>query len=405
MGSGSTAWQENEDKWEVLGLKRSDVSRLSTLFDTIDRDGSGSIDMFEFLMAVDIERSSFSAMIFDIFASDEGSQISFLQFALALWNFCSLGESQLCSYAFECFATKVKGKWRLTDYETLLNCIYGIGDSKERRMTQNYFDSVRGPFTLERWTEWTKHNSRALFPIFDIQHRMRRRCVGMRFWRRQQKMRNEESWDDIQKRLDSADLKRKRRLINFDDRTPLSDEDEDQMTTFTELSAGDNMRTSNLRTRGMTQPSSFPTGGVEEVRAVRKIRVVPTASTRRASRLPQLAVLPSPEPPPRKKYKPTDPIRIKAKIFVPSKRTRVEAVRLLRALRKPPKTEEQSRRRITEPTTMTSRLVMEICHNGPEKLAAAQRRISIVRAVASRRKGYRVFSEPSDLERACGAEW
>ena len=59
------------------------LKRLMKVFRRGDRDGSGEIDMFEFCMLLDIERTPFAERAFGAFDADGSGQIDYREFVMA----------------------------------------------------------------------------------------------------------------------------------------------------------------------------------------------------------------------------------------------------------------------------------------------------------------------------------
>ena len=89
------------EQFSALGFTSSDLSYLKEMFDKADADGSGEISLFEMLQFLDIERTKFSKRVFAIFDEDLSGEIDFREFAVAMWNYCTLGKSALCLFAFQ----------------------------------------------------------------------------------------------------------------------------------------------------------------------------------------------------------------------------------------------------------------------------------------------------------------
>ena len=68
MGSGASVLKEIRQEWldifRAMKLRNSEVKKLFNIYNTVDVDRSGSIDVVELLMFLDIERTSFSERIF-----------------------------------------------------------------------------------------------------------------------------------------------------------------------------------------------------------------------------------------------------------------------------------------------------------------------------------------------------
>ena len=61
--------------------------KLKKVFDSADQSGDGEVDIHEFLMYLDMERTKLIEHIFRQFDTDGGDSLSFKEFALALWTF------------------------------------------------------------------------------------------------------------------------------------------------------------------------------------------------------------------------------------------------------------------------------------------------------------------------------
>lgn len=72
-----------KEEFEKLQLSEFDIRRLYSIFRHIDVDGSGTIDILELLMFLDIERTKFSRQVFSIM--DEVILFFFLSFSLSLF--------------------------------------------------------------------------------------------------------------------------------------------------------------------------------------------------------------------------------------------------------------------------------------------------------------------------------
>ena len=88
----------NDKKWnktvaplrptfESLGLKEDDVARLHEQFLKIDKDGSGTIELWEMLDHLDLKRNRFAKRVFAIFDVDGSNEIDFKEFVVALWQY------------------------------------------------------------------------------------------------------------------------------------------------------------------------------------------------------------------------------------------------------------------------------------------------------------------------------
>ena len=74
------------DTFESLGLDEADVARLHAQFLKIDKDGSGSLELWEMLDHLDLHRTKFAKRVFSIFDEDGSNEIDFREFVVTLWQ-------------------------------------------------------------------------------------------------------------------------------------------------------------------------------------------------------------------------------------------------------------------------------------------------------------------------------
>ena len=134
--------------------------------------------------AQDIERSPFAEKIFKIFDHDLSGELDFVEFVCAIWNFCTMDDADVVSFAFECFEDRnpVTKEWWLQQegVDLLTQSILDHGGAG-RKTCKVFFDDIimrNGKVTERDWTKWTQHNRRALRPLIDLRNKMRRQIVG-----------------------------------------------------------------------------------------------------------------------------------------------------------------------------------------------------------------------------------
>jgi len=86
------SWME---LFAAMKLSKNDVLQLHKTFQKVDFDHSGSVDIVEMLTLLDVERTRFTEHVFTVFDSDGSGRIDFKEFVLALWNYCTIGQSSL----------------------------------------------------------------------------------------------------------------------------------------------------------------------------------------------------------------------------------------------------------------------------------------------------------------------
>lgn len=82
--------------FKAMRLTKSEVMQLYEIYVKVDCDKSGSIDVVELLTLLDIERTIFTERIFSAFDKDHTGKIDFYEFVVCVWKFCVLGNSAIC---------------------------------------------------------------------------------------------------------------------------------------------------------------------------------------------------------------------------------------------------------------------------------------------------------------------
>ena len=75
------------------------------VFDKVDKDGSGIIDSFEWLMYLDVERTEFNEKIFAIVDFDNSGEMDYREFCMCCWNYASATPNDLINLAFFLYST------------------------------------------------------------------------------------------------------------------------------------------------------------------------------------------------------------------------------------------------------------------------------------------------------------
>jgi hypothetical protein len=83
------------DVFKAMKLQHGEVKTMFAIYNKVDSDRSGSIDVVELLTLLDIERTAFTERIFSAFDKDHTGKIDFYEFVVSLWKFCTLGNGSL----------------------------------------------------------------------------------------------------------------------------------------------------------------------------------------------------------------------------------------------------------------------------------------------------------------------
>jgi serine/threonine-protein phosphatase 2B regulatory subunit len=124
--------EEWREQFEALKLNASDIGKLFNIFRRVDVDNSGTIELVELLVHIDVERTKFSERIFSIFDEDASGEIDFREFVLSLWNYCSLSNATLDIFAFDLYDRDSSGQLSGAEVDGMLRDVYGNNFSKNQ---------------------------------------------------------------------------------------------------------------------------------------------------------------------------------------------------------------------------------------------------------------------------------
>jgi hypothetical protein len=99
MGAAASSRRSIRPEWmsifSTMQFTKYEVNSFHDIFMSVDTDNSGSIDVAELLSFLNIEKSLFSERIFAAFDKDGTGRIDFFEFVVSLWKFCALGKESL----------------------------------------------------------------------------------------------------------------------------------------------------------------------------------------------------------------------------------------------------------------------------------------------------------------------
>ena len=192
----------NDKKWnktvaplrptfESLGLKEDDVARLHEQFLRIDKDGSGTIELWEMLDHLDLKRNRFAKRVFAIFDVDGSNEIDFREFVVALWQYCTLGRAQLIMFAFDLYDRDSSGAIDFEEFNTMLKELYGRRYAKNqialnllRHINELNKRHDTEEVDVETFAAFVKSHPALLQPAFSMQQTLRERILGGAWWDR-----------------------------------------------------------------------------------------------------------------------------------------------------------------------------------------------------------------------------
>ena len=146
--------------WTKLHQKEGDLVKLKKVFDAADRSGDGEVDIHEFLMYLDVERTKLIEHIFRQFDTDGGDSLSFKEFALALWTFASLDINGIGRFTYELYKNDQRDGIDGSGIADFIEGVFGKGNVAGRERARNELERIRreegGVIDRYEWEEFVR---------------------------------------------------------------------------------------------------------------------------------------------------------------------------------------------------------------------------------------------------------
>eukprot|EP00804_Cyclotella_cryptica_P020516 CCRYP_019417-RA/>CCRYP_019417-RA protein AED:0.98 eAED:1.00 QI:0/0/0/0.5/1/1/2/0/243 len=179
-----------------------DAKKMFDAFAKMDVDGSGSISCVEFHRYFGWKRGVFTERIFDSYLvpqdapqnhlKDTKSGLSFEQFLVCVWNYCSYDEQMMAQYVFNIFDIDKRRLISMDECYALLRMVY---DNKKEESCCAAMSMIRHhvkgeeSITLDSFRMIVVANNAILRPAFDYQSHIIEKITGKR-----------SSWDEYREK-------------------------------------------------------------------------------------------------------------------------------------------------------------------------------------------------------------
>ena len=209
---------------QTMKITTYEASRFIRLFEKIDEDHSGAIDIYEFFDFFDLDHSLFIKRSFLLMDFDRGNgeddetdevskskarmkeitkdTLSYEEFFVALYNYCTLDERGLVEHVYRVIDSDKSGFITKAELFDMIREIYqsekeGAKDQskliqKQVKQLMNVIDEDGdGEITLEEFERVHRKLGTLIYPAFRMQQKLRRKCLSTRFWNKAYTIRTE----------------------------------------------------------------------------------------------------------------------------------------------------------------------------------------------------------------------
>ena len=202
-----------DNTFRVIGLTHQQVCTLYDVYFEIDDDGSMSISPDEFLDYFNVAGArKFTLKLFDFMDTDGGGTLDFLEFTIAVWNFCTLSNEDMPLFIFDLYDEDSSNTMDMKELAGVLRdlasgaeggssangkkvgraeAIRRAGNSdahieKSLQMVREHLPSASESLSREEfYVLCNEHQTSLLSPAMILQKCLREKVAGLKFWREQ----------------------------------------------------------------------------------------------------------------------------------------------------------------------------------------------------------------------------
>eukprot|EP01041_Mallomonas_annulata_P004647 gene4646-9218_t len=177
-----------EKFFNSLKLSASDVGRLYSVFLTIGKTFTPTILIDEFRLFFKVDQSNFIDRLIYPFDIDRNGLINFKTFVIVLWNYCTLGQSEFASFAFDLYDTETRQELSLARISMMVQDLYGQNFVQNPNAVRilNSLQEIRPKkkecIDVQIFKDFCRSHGSLLAPAFTMQRTMRQRVLGLNFW-------------------------------------------------------------------------------------------------------------------------------------------------------------------------------------------------------------------------------
>lgn len=141
------------------------------------------------LRMADLTRSRFSEKAFAVMDKDGSGEVDFLEFVLAVWNYCSFTHSSLVRFAFDLYDLDGSGEIEREEAAQCIREVWGsewessnIAQKILAKLESIMQNTASGRLNVNLFQDFAARHPMLLFPAFQLQTEIQQKILGQRFW-------------------------------------------------------------------------------------------------------------------------------------------------------------------------------------------------------------------------------
>lgn len=169
----------------ALDLKQSHLMVLMDAFENIDVDGSGNIDVDEFLEHLGEGRSPFTDRLFALVDLDGSGSLEFDEFVRILCTYCMFSKDEILKFCFECYDVDGSGTIDEKEFVELCRTVNNAAPTYPanfKRALEEFDVNEDGLIDYAEFLELDRRYPLILFPAYRLQDTMQKCSLGEQGW-------------------------------------------------------------------------------------------------------------------------------------------------------------------------------------------------------------------------------
>lgn len=176
-------WPSAREDLAKLSVDESRGYELFKIFVKIDTDMSGTLEVEECMAFFGGKRTRFTERIFDTIempSSGEKEGLTFVEFSLTMWSFCTLNVAGLARYIYEIYDIDMNGYIEGGEVAAIYRMMYDVDEDDTKIVTN--FPLKDGKITKEHFIKYVKSKKAIISPAIEYQTRLRKYLGGLIMW-------------------------------------------------------------------------------------------------------------------------------------------------------------------------------------------------------------------------------
>eukprot|EP01032_Pedospumella_encystans_P014747 gene14747-16912_t len=170
-----------------MSLNHNDLKRLKKVFDFIDDEKQGSVSINKVLDFLFVGKTRFNKRLFSTLDKDRTGTVDFYSFIVSLWKFLPLESTSINDLVFEMYDTDADGRISLDQIDKMFKDMFGEKGMEQEMNKNSHVGLVdkanyEGFVNIKGFQAFCKTRQMFLSPVFNVQKCLQQATLGVTGW-------------------------------------------------------------------------------------------------------------------------------------------------------------------------------------------------------------------------------